>query len=107
MADRPACNTSALAHDCALFARKFPRDTASAARSLLAGCSSGLLITSDGVCDETTAQIPEQQVSSAHSARHILREEQERLRHVSTERQQVTSWPDLHRFLPDWLEDRL
>ena len=107
MADRPAYNTSALTYDCALFARKFPRDTASAAQFLLASCGSGLNITNDGVCDESTEQIPEQRVSSAHSARHMLRVGQDRLRHASTERQHVTSQRTLYQFIPEWLEDRL
>ena len=107
MANRPAYNTSALTYDCALFARKFPRDTASAAQFLLASCGSGLNITNDGFCDESTEQIPEQRVSSAHSARHMLREEQDWLRHVGKEREHVTTQRNMHQFIPDWLEDRL
>lgn len=106
-ANGPAYNTTALTYDCALFARKFPRDTASAAQFLLASCGSGLNITNDGVCDERTEQIPEQRVSSAHSARHMLREEQDWLKHVSTGRQHVISQRTLHQSIPDWLEDRL
>ena len=106
-ADAPAYNASALTYGCALFARKFPRNTASAAQFLLASCGSGLNITNDGVCDESTEQIPEQRVSSAHSARHRLLEKQDQLRPVSTERQHVSSQRTLHQVIPDWLEDRL
>ena len=70
----PGYNATALTYDCALFARKFPSYTASAAQHLLAGCSSGLNITNDGVCDESAEEIPHQRVSStgAHIARRML-----------------------------------
>lgn len=109
-------NASALGYDCALFARKFPRDTASAAQHLLAACGSGLGIANDGVCNNQTEEIPEQRVSSAHAARHILLEQEggwlshglaapERLSGL----QDRQSWglPRQEVYVPEWLEDRL
>lgn len=75
----PACdvarsyNSTALGYDCPIFARKFPRDTASAVYNLLRGCSTGLNITNTGECPEGDEDIPDQRVSKQQSS-HRMRE---------------------------------
>ena len=111
---RPGYNTTALTYDCALFARKFPSYTASAAQHLLASCSSGLNITNDGVCDESAEEIPHQRVSSAgaHVARRMLHGDEEvYLQHLIAKSER---WGDKQQEViraqqhsPAWLEDRL
>ena len=109
---RRGYNASALTYDCALFARKFPSYTASAAQHLLASCSSGLNITNDGLCDESAEEIPHQRVSSAHAARHILQRytdpwvqpvTSESVRWGSKGQEVTGGW----QHIPAWLEDRL
>ena len=111
---RPGYNATALTYDCALFARKFPSYTASAAQHLLASCGSGLNITNDGVCDEGAEEIPHQRVSSAgaHVARRMLRGDEDawpqHLIDVSERwggKQQEGLGAQQH--IPAWLEDRL
>ena len=108
---RRGYNSSALTYDCALFARKFPSYTASAAQHLLASCSSGLNITNDGVCDKSAEEIPHQRVSGAHTARRILKDEDVWQQHLISMREHASSqWQELTREQQQasaWLEDRL
>ncbi len=67
-------NGSALGYDCPLFARKFPRETASAVYNLFRSCTTGLNITNSGLCAEGAADILDQRVSNEHSSRRELRE---------------------------------
>ena len=109
---RPGYNSSALTYDCALFARKFPSYTASAAQHLLASCSSGLNITNDGVCDKSAEEIPHQRVSGTHTARRVLNEDEDLwLQHLISMRERTGGqWQEVTReqqHIPSWLEDRL
>lgn len=102
--NRSGYNTTALTYDCALFARKFPRNTASAAQHLMARCSGGLNITNDGVCDQSAEEIPAQRVNSAHPIRRVLyREEDAWENQRSADNHGIGSQSRT----PDWLEDRL
>ncbi|EIE23577.1 hypothetical protein COCSUDRAFT_41776 [Coccomyxa subellipsoidea C-169] len=70
----PSYNGSALSYDCPLFARKFPRETASAVYNLFRSCTTGLNITNSGLCAEGAADILDQRVSNEHLSRRELRE---------------------------------
>ncbi|CAL8472071.1 g11613 [Coccomyxa elongata] len=67
-------NGSALSYDCPLFARKFPRETASAVYNLFRSCTTGLNITNAGLCAEGAAEIGDQRVGNEHLARRELGE---------------------------------
>lgn len=67
-------NGSALGYDCPLFARKFPRETASAVYNLFRSCTTGLNITNAGLCAEGAAEIGDQRVGNEHLARRELGE---------------------------------
>lgn len=61
----PGYNGTALGYDCPLFARKFPRETASAVYNLFRSCTTGLNVTNSGLCADGAADIPDQRVSNA------------------------------------------
>ncbi|BDA47491.1 probable glycosyltransferase BC10 at C-terminar half [Coccomyxa sp. Obi] len=67
-------NGTALGYDCPLFARKFPRETASAVYNLFRSCTTGLNITNAGLCAEGAAEIGDQRVGNEHLARRELGE---------------------------------
>ena len=109
---RSSYNTSALTYGCALFARKFSSNTASAAQHLLASCSSGLKITNDGDCDESAEEIPHQHVSGAgaHVGRRMLHGSEDAWpQHLIDQSERGGGDEDAvgrkHR-IPAWLEDR-
>jgi hypothetical protein len=75
----PAYNGSALGYDCPLFARKFPRETASAVYNLFRSCTTGLNVTNTGLCAEGAAENLDQRVSNEHLNRRELGEGSRRM----------------------------
>ena len=105
-------NTSALTYGCALLARKFPSDTASAAQHLLASCSSSLKITNDGDCDESAEEIMHQRDCGvgAHIGRRMLHVSKDAwLQHLIDQSERGGGEEHAvgrQRPIPAWLEDR-
>jgi hypothetical protein len=88
----PAYNSSLLGYLCPVFARKFPRETASAVYNLLHSCSTGLNITNSGKCPEGGEEIPNQRVGSEHSSLRMTRALMDSVGHPDSVSNADLSW---------------
>ena len=105
----PGYNTSALTYDCTLFARKFPRATASAAQRLFANCSSGLNIADIDNCVQSTEEPPRQGLNTTPVVRRMLQpmEGVGNSKFSTAGPMEQGGHPALQQAMPEWLEDRV